>query len=124
MTPTEARERLVNMLAASEAPALTDAQIDDLLSMSAIASGGLAPGASGYVEAYDLNRGAAEGWRWKAGLTASKYTFGSDVHSYTRSDWHKHCLEMADRYAAKVHGTVRLTPAGGGLDPVIGNVNG
>lgn len=47
---------------------------------------------------YNLNAAAAQLWREKAGNTAAFYTFSTDNQSFSRSDWHKHCLEMARYY--------------------------
>lgn len=50
---------------------------------------------------YNLNAAAAQLWREKAGNTAAFYSFQTDNQSFTRSDWHKHCLEMAKYYDAE-----------------------
>jgi hypothetical protein len=49
---------------------------------------------------YDLNAAAAQVWRLQAGQAAGKYTFAADGASYHRSDWFKHCKEMAAYYDA------------------------
>lgn len=74
--------------------------------------------------AYNLNRAAAEGWRWKAAKVANRYTMSDATQRLNRSDLIKHCLLMAKQYAAK---SITSIPVTGGYatsnDPVIGNVN-
>lgn len=48
---------------------------------------------SGY--AYDLHGAAADGWRQQAGNVAGYYSFEADGHRLSRSDWFKHCIQMA-----------------------------
>jgi len=49
--------------------------------------------------AYNLNRAAAELWRWKAAQAAGDFTFGADGGTYQREQVIAHCLQMADLYA-------------------------
>lgn len=51
--------------------------------------------------AYDLNAAAADVWRMKAANVAKYYDFSTDNHSMSRSQMHKHYLEMADYYAGQ-----------------------
>lgn len=124
LTVEQARERLGSMLAYAEEPALTDAQLEDLLTQSQLAdSAGRAPSDPDYVLTVNLNIGAAEGWRWKAALAANRYSHSTDVHNYQRSDLHKHCEAMALKYSRRISGTVTITSRLGSssVDPVVGN---
>lgn len=47
---------------------------------------------------YRMNAAAAQVWRQQAGKQADKYSFSSDGQSMSRSDWFKHCNEMARYY--------------------------
>lgn len=47
---------------------------------------------------YDLNGAAAQVWRQQAGKQAPKYSYGGDGKTFSRSDWFKHCMEMAAYY--------------------------
>lgn len=53
--------------------------------------------------AYDLYGAAADVWRQKAGNAAKLYDFEADGQRLSRSQWTKHCLEMADLYAARAN---------------------
>ena len=48
---------------------------------------------------YDLHSAAADAWRERAGKVSSYYSFGSEGKTFSRSDWFKHCHEMAKLYA-------------------------
>lgn len=52
-----------------------------------------------WLGAYNLNRAAAELWRWKAAQAAGDFTFGADGGTYQREQVIAHCLQMADLYA-------------------------
>lgn len=47
---------------------------------------------------YDLNGAAADLWRMRAGKVSSYYSVDMDGHRLSRSDWFKHCSEMAEMY--------------------------
>lgn len=95
-----ARSRLANMVAADLEPTLSDAQLDDLLTLSSIPDiNGVAATDTGWVETYDLNYAAAEGWRWKAAKAAASYAFTLDGDSPERSFLMIRCEHMADRYS-------------------------
>lgn len=69
----------------------------------------------GWSPTYNLNAAAAEGWRWKAGKVAGKFDFATDQQIFNRKDMNEMCLAMADRYAKRVSGSIRI----GGALPVI-----
>lgn len=118
MTP---RERLQSMTAASTEPTLSEAELDELLVMSALPDvDGALPTDDDWVPTYDLNRGAAEGWRWKAAKVATHFDFSQpEGQNLSRSQKHKAMLEMADRYAKRIAASVDM----GSRDEVWGSVS-
>ena len=103
MTLAEAKARLERMTAATEDPVLNSADLDELVLIARRSdSAGLLPGATGWVPTFDLNAGAAEGWRWKAGKVATSYSStslageqGPDSFKYLN------CIRQAEDYAAR-----------------------
>ena len=47
---------------------------------------------------YDLNASAADVWRVKAANSAKMYDFSTDNHNLRRSQFHAHCIKMADYF--------------------------
>lgn len=93
---------LRNMVAADERPALSTDDLDALLAMTAIPDpAGRLPQDTAWVSTWDLDRAAAEGWRWKAARVAGDFTFSADDASYSKGDVMAKCLAMADQYAAR-----------------------
>lgn len=105
MTAEEALARLQRMVAYDQAPTLSDDEVTDLLSLSQLVdSDGLAPSDADWTPTYDLNRGAAEGWRWKAAKVAGLHDYatgGPGGLTVNRSQMHKSCLEQAKAYARR-----------------------
>jgi hypothetical protein len=59
---------------------------------------------------YDVAQAASEVWRTKAANVSSYYSFSADGQSLSRSDWFRHCQEMAAYYEAQGQAvTVSLT---------------
>lgn len=103
MDATEAQARLEIMVAADSAPTLSETEIGYLLTMCKLAdSAGRAPDNDDWDPTWDLNRGAAEGWRWKAGKIAGDFNFSEAGGSYHLSDAVQHCQQMADRYRRRI----------------------
>jgi hypothetical protein len=117
--------RLRDMVQASSAPSLSDAEVESLLHQARRADTyGLAPNATGWTPSYNLNAAAAEGWRRKAGKVAGEFDFSTDGQSFSRSQQYRACLDMAAQYARKASASVSL--AGGGsyaCTDIAGNVN-
>lgn len=62
---------------------------------------------------YDLDGAAADLWRERAGRVASYYDVRTDGHNLSRSQWHKHCLTQAERYAKRARPqTARMWTSG------------
>lgn len=110
MDAVEAQARLQRMTDYSTAPALTADDIADCLEMSALVdSSGLAPTDASWTPTYDLNRGAAEGWRRKASRAAVLFDFATDGQSFDRSQIAAACERMAKEYTKKIVGSVPIT---------------
>jgi hypothetical protein len=60
-------------------------------------------GSARYIDgrSYDLNGAAADGWRDLAGNYSSLYDFRQEGRQFSRSQWFKHCLDMADYFDGK-----------------------
>lgn len=111
MTIDDARRRLAMMVAADSEPTLAADEVADLLQLVKRADVyGLLPADTGWIPTYDLNAAAAEGWRRKAGKVSGSNDFSVDGDSYSDSQQHAMCLEMARSYAAKSSGTISLAP--------------
>ncbi len=103
MTEAEALARLKRMTDADSEPALTTDDITDCMAMSKLVdSNGLAPSDSSWTPTFDLNRGAAEGWRRKAGRLATQFDFSTDAQQFQRSQAVEHCERMAEQYRRKI----------------------
>jgi len=95
-----ARALLEDALAMSTKPTLSPAQVDRAF---ALASSLDTNGVTVLYTAANLNRAAAWGWNVKAGLTTAQYDLGGQGgSSLTRSQWHDHCVRMANAYGAGV----------------------
>lgn len=57
-------------------------------------------GSARYLDgrSFDLAGAAADGWRELMGKSADDYTFSVENRSFNRSDWFKHCSDMARYY--------------------------
>lgn len=100
------------MVAADSEPTLEVDEVEDLLDLVKRADiHGLLPTDTDWIPTYDLNAAAAEGWRRKAGKVSGSNDFSVDGDSYSDSQQHAMCLEMAKSYAAKSSGTISLAPS-------------
>lgn len=90
-----ARALLEDALALTSKPTLAPEQIDRLFVLAETLD---ADGGSTWPISA-LNGAAARGWMLKAGLTADAYDLsGGNGKSLTESQWHDHCVAMADAY--------------------------
>lgn len=57
-------------------------------------------GSARYLDArsYDLYRAVADGWRERAGQQADGYDFRVEGRAFSRSQWFKHCMDIAASY--------------------------
>lgn len=113
MTEAEALDRLKRMTDADSEPALAIDDVADCLAMSKLVdAAGLAPSDPAWTPTWDLNRGAAEGWRRKAGKLAMRFDFSSDGQTFHRSQAVAHCERMAKQYRRRIMAAI---PVRGGL---------
>lgn len=107
MNEAEALARLKRMTDADSEPVLTADDIADCLAMSKLVDAdGLAPSDSSWTPTFDLNRGAAEGWRRKAGKLAMHFNFSTDGQTFDRSQAVAHCERMAEQYRRRIVSSV------------------
>lgn len=107
MTEAEAQARLERMTEATSEPVLTADDITDCLAMSRLVDAdGLPPTDPNWTPTFDLNRGAAEGWRRKAGKLAMRFDFSTDGQDFKRSQAVAHCERMAQQYRRKIVASV------------------
>ena len=124
MTESDAIDELSYMVAADSEPTLDVGEILSLLNLARRRDiYGLAFGDDGWTPTWDLNAAAAEGWRRKAGKVAGSYSFASDGQSFSRSDMHAHCLEMAKMYRKGAIGSMTIGTVYTPTTDIVGNVN-
>lgn len=102
----QAWNSIARMVAKDNTPTLSDQDVDDLVAIAARPDG-----------TYDLNRAAAEGWRWKAAKVAGYFNITIDGGGINRGDLLEHCTKMVELYT-KGRGRVRSirTAAGTATD--------
>jgi len=102
----EARAQIVEMGEAEEYPALTARQVEFCLQAARRRDiNGYEPTESTWTPTYDIAAGVALAWRLKAGKAAAKFDFSTDNQKLSRSQVHKHCLEMAAMWEAQQSAT-------------------
>lgn len=103
---------LERAIATGSRPALDSDAVADLLTLAASTD---ADGATVYTDA-GLDRAAATGWAWKAGLTADQYDLGGGAGvTLDRSQWQAACERMAARYASGQMSVVGARAGRGGV---------
>lgn len=107
MTEEEAATKLALMVLSDEDPELSPDQMDDILAHAR------RPDADDYTYAddewtptWDLDAAAAEGWRRKAGLAASRFNFAEDSQRFDRAQVYANCLQQAEQYARRAMGAI------------------
>lgn len=96
------KDKLKKMLAWDTAPALTDGEVDELLtSFSMTDKSGLAPADLLWTPTYDLNSAAAAGWLLKAGRATSLVEIDPPGSGLFTSKVFDNCRAMARIYRAK-----------------------
>jgi hypothetical protein len=103
MDEARARSLLENMIAWDQIPALTTDQVDSLMILSQRSDTyGFSPGDDDYDPTWDLNAGAAEGWRWKAAAVSGSFDFVTDSQRFDRSQMAAMCLRMSQEYRRRM----------------------
>lgn len=101
MTEADALIQLEGMVAASSDPALTDAEVYDLLLRARRSDEfGFFFDEPEWTPTYDLRWAAREGWLLKAGKASPQFSFTTDGQTFHRSELLDHCLQMARRYSS------------------------
>lgn len=113
MNATDALNRLKRMVQSSIEPTLSDAELDDLLSLAQVVDAdGRKPSNDAWEPTYgaiEINGSAAEGWRWKAAKLGAGETFSSDGATFNPETRRQFCMDMAKQYQSRIHGTQRMT---------------
>jgi hypothetical protein len=117
MTEAEVVDRLVRLIDAETDPALSDDDMDDLLSIAA------RPDTSGRTRAddnweptWDLNAAAAEGWLRKASKAVSRFSFAEDGQRFERAQIYAHAIRQHELYARKAIGSIQAETHLGPID--------
>lgn len=79
-------------------------------------------GSAPWVPTYNLNIGAAEGWRWKAGKLANRYDFTQELRGMTRSQMHAMMMQQVEMYERRIISGVPTRGNTRIYNPVIGNL--
>lgn len=104
-----AKDTLKKMTAWDTAPALTEAELDDLLALSSLADpAGLAPDDTAWEPTYDLNAAAAAGWLTKAGRASGLVEVDPPGSGIYTSKVFDNCRAMARIYSAKCLTSISL----------------
>lgn len=109
MTEAEAQTKLELMILADEEPVLAADQISDVLTYARRpdADGNVyTDGTATWTPTWDLDAAAAEGWRRKAGIAASRFSFAEDGQRFDRAQVFAHCTEQAAFYARRSMGSI------------------
>lgn len=107
-----AQARLARMTEAYSEPLLTPDDLVDCLAMSRLAdASGRPPTDPLWTPTWDLNRGAAEGWKRKAGKVAGNYMVTADGATFHREQVVAHCERMAAQYQRKIASDLMLPGA-------------
>lgn len=94
--PPEALDLLALKLQSNVDPVLSDAELATLLATFALPDASMSrPGDTGWVPTYDVDRAAAEGWRWKAGRVSDRTDIADEAAQIKRSQLYEHCMAMA-----------------------------
>lgn len=75
-------------------------------------------GAAPWDWAFDLNRAAAEGWRWKAAVAANRFSFQTESERFDRNQIVAHCQQMAEMYRKRITDSVPVLGPTGAASPV------
>jgi len=110
MTESEAREELKVMLAWTTAPVLTEYEVELCVTRSRVVDvAGLAPSDSDWTPTWNLNTGAAHGWRIKAAKAAGLHDYQTAGLHVSKSQVRVSCLAMADEYRRKIAASIPVT---------------
>lgn len=107
MTEAEAKTKLELLVLPSEEPALSAAQVNDLVVAARRPDlEDRVHGESGWEETWDLDAAASEGWARKAAVAANRFNFAEDGQRFDRAQIYSHCIAQAERYARRSMGSI------------------
>ena len=107
MSEAEAKTKLELLVLSSEEPALSSAQVNDLVAAARRPDAeDRVHGEDGWEETWDLDAAAAEGWTRKAALAANRFNFAEDGQRFDRAQTYAHCISQAERYARRSMGSI------------------
>lgn len=106
MTPLD---KLKLITAWTDVPALTEAELEDVLSESAVPDGsGKTPETEGWSPTYDINRAARDAWLIKAARAAELIEVDPPESGIVTSKVFDNCRQMARLYEARRGGTASI----------------
>ena len=93
---------LRRMIAEPTITAYSDATLSDYIEAWAVRdSTGLEPADTGWTPTYDLPAAAADVWEEKAAAAVGNFDFNADGGSFSRSQVHLQCMQMARHYKSR-----------------------
>lgn len=93
----------------TDAPALTEDELEDVLAETALPDeGGKAPEAEGWSPTYDIKRAASEAWLIKAARAAALVEVDPPESGIVTSKIFDNCLRMARLYARRRHAATSI----------------
>lgn len=102
-------QKLSRMVAADSEPKLISDDIDLLLADFAVADkAGLSPSDTGWQPTYNLQRAAAEGWRWKAARASELVSADLDGERMSSNQIFEHCQQMIRTYSRRGTATLNI----------------
>ncbi len=122
---TQARLRLELAAATRQDPELDAADVDAILDRARRADmDGRAPGATGWVETYDLTDATIEAWEAKAAAASCRTDLARGSLRLARQQVIDNCLRMAAVHKARRRGSAAMTAPHGRRVPAMLLVNG
>lgn len=110
MTEAEAKTKLKLLILDTEEPVLSDAQVVDCLTYARRPdSNDFDHSDAAWEPTWDLDAAAAEGWRRKAGIAASQFSFGEDGQRFERAQVYANCLSQAEQFARRAMGSIPVS---------------
>ena len=105
-----ALDKLKLMTAWTNDPALTEAELEDILAEAALPDGeGVVPEGEGWEPTYDMNRAASEAWLTKAARAAALVEVDPPGSGIFTSKVFDNCRRMARLYASRRSETMSIT---------------
>lgn len=95
------------MTASTSEPQLSDTELDEILTMYRVPDkNGRPPSDDEWTSTFNLNKAAAEGWRWKAAKASELTSVDLDGERMSSNQVFDHCERMAKLYARRQAGSI------------------